>query len=97
MTVSVQRVSMETEDELNICQTTTEGAPLPSPPPPTSFILSTKLGGKNAGQCFFEGTSLMTLRWEGRRDTFHSSLFFGKSGGGANNPSQNPRLHCSLG
>ena len=53
-------------------------------PHPTSFVLSRKLGDKNA--------DLVTLRWEGR-----SSLFFGKSGGGANASSQDPRLHRSLG
>ena len=68
-----------------------------TPPPPTSFILSRKLCDKNKGTLFLPSgeTRLVTLRWEGRRDTLHNTLFFGKSGGWANASPASTQDPCS--
>ena len=98
MIASVSRVSLETGEIVQVklyffsfCQTTTEEVP-PSPPNPLCPLKKAWL--QERGTLFFPSgeTHLVTLRWEGR-----SSLFFGKSGRGANASSQDPRLHYSLG
>ena len=73
-----------------------------SPPPPCSINLLyplKKAWWQERRTLFFPSgeTHLVTLRWKGRRDTVHSSLFFRKSGRGANASSQDPRLYRSLG
>ena len=58
-----------------------------SPPPPTNLLHPLKKAWwQERGTLFFPSgeTRLVTLRWKGGRDTLHSSLFFRKSGGGAN-------------
>ena len=100
MIASVNRVSLETGEIVQVklqflFHLSNENRRGPPPPTlPTSFILSRKLGDKNEYNYIFPSaeTRLVTLRWEGRRDTLYSSLFFGKSGGGANASSQDPRL-----
>ena len=76
-----------------ICQTTTEGVFSHSLPPTNLLHPLKKAWWQERGTLFFPSgeTRLVTLRWKGRRDTLHSSLFFRKSGGGANAFFQDPR------